>query len=199
MDIKIINRALIKMGEKPISSLNEQPYGHLFELVYDDIRKNLISSYPWRFAIKRVKLSPLDEETLNDFEYKYNLPNDCLMVRGISDTYKFSDLRDFRSSSFERYTLEGKNIYTNINELLLIYVADVEKDFSPLFKEAFICKLAEELTVKIHQNPTLLNLFQQQYVEALSQAITHNEIIQDTQELGDNSWMMIREGWSNDY
>lgn len=187
------------MGESPISSIDQQPYGHLFRLVYDDIRKNLLSMYPWRFAIKRVMLSPLEEETLSKYKYKYNLPNDCLAVRDVSDFFKPSDLRDFRFSSAERYQIEGNCILTPFKKLRLIYVANVEEGFSQLFKEAFICRLAEELTVKLHQNGNLVGLFNQQYTEAISQAITHNEIIQDSQEMPDNSWMTIREGWWNGY
>lgn len=185
------------MGEAPISSVDEQPYGHLFQLVYDDVRKNLLSMYPWRFAIKRVRLAPLDEESLSIYPYKYSLPTDYLTLVNVSDFYKPADLRDFRFSSMERYQIEGKNIYTPFKELLLIYVANVEGDFSQLFKEAFICKLAEELTVKLHQNGNLLQLFNQQYNEAIAQAIMHNEIIQDTQEMPENTWISIREGWHN--
>ena len=199
MDINIINRTLIKMGESPIASIEHQPYGHLFELVYDDIRKNLLSMYPWRFAIRRAEMSPLDEKSLTKFPYKYVLPNDCLSVRGVSDFFKPSDLRDFKFTDFSSYYIEGNNIYSPFKKMCLIYVADVEENFSPLFRETFVCKLAEELTVKLHQNGNLLNLYQQQYLEAISQAITHNEIIQDSEEMPDNSWMTIREGWYNGY
>jgi len=195
MDIKIINRAILKLGESPISSINEQPYGHLFAMIYDDVRKNLLSAYPWRFAIKRVQLAQLDEESLSIYPNVFQLPNDCLLVRNISDFNKVPDLRDFKATSHERYQIEGDKIYSMWNKINLIYVADVEENFSQLFKEAFICKLASELCLKLHQNLNMYQVLEQQYIAAINQAMTHDEIMQDTQELCENSWVAVREVW----
>ena len=49
-DINIINRALIKLGEPPLSSTNQQPAGPKLEIIYNDCVESLISLYPWSFA-----------------------------------------------------------------------------------------------------------------------------------------------------
>lgn len=197
MDIKIINRALLKMGESPISSISEPPYGPEFNLVYEDIKKNLLSAYPWRFAIKRVQLAQLAEESLSIYPNVFQLPNDCLLVRNVSDFHKMPDLRDCKLTTHERYQIEGRKLYTMWNKINLIYVADVTdtKEFSSLFREAFVCKLACELCLKAHQNLNMYQVLEQQYFAAINQAMTHDEIMQDSQELGDNSWIAVREAW----
>ena len=69
MNTEIINRALLKLGENPISSQNELPHGRNFNLIYDDVRRSLLSMYVWRFAVKTAELAPLDEKTETNRQY----------------------------------------------------------------------------------------------------------------------------------
>lgn len=198
MDIKIANRVLIKLGEEPIGSIKETPFGPTMEYVYNDLRKSLLSMYPWRFAIETRELAPVEEEK-SYLGHKFLLPSDCLMFLGIGEIYKPDDLRDIRLTSGEHYQIRGREIYSMFNPLHVRYIKDVkdENDFSALFREALICKIASELTTKVHQNPQLRSLFEQEFAQRISEAMQHNEIIQDTQQLRDNSWISIREGWNN--
>lgn len=199
MKIEIINKALIKLGEKTISSTQNHPMGAMLEMAYEDARKSLLSMYVWRFAIKRQELAYLDEPTNSSiYKYKYQRPNDCLTIVNIGDFYKPSDLRDFRITSGERYLLEGNCILSNNERLNLVYVADIKEGFPQLFSMAIASKLAGSLCVKIHQNPNLYQMYEQEANAYLMQAIQMNEIMQDTQELGDNSWVSVRRTWEND-
>lgn len=201
MNTQIANWALIKIGESPISSTNQHPLGKILEIVYDEVKLQLLSSYPWRFAIKRAKLSPLAVESDNPrFEYKYTLPSDCVLLRGISDYNKIADLRDYRGSTGTRYEIEGKDIYAHENELNVIYIADVPDNlYTQNFKEAFANKIAAELSIKVHQNLNLVDVYEVKFQNALNQAIQHNEIEADTEEMPENTWLAIREGWRNVY
>lgn len=201
MNTQIVNWALIKIGESPISSTNQHPLGKILEIVYDEVRLLLLSSYPWRFAIKRAKLAPLAEGSDNPrFEYKYTLPADCLLLRAINDYNKVADLRDYRASTGTRYEIEGKDIYAHEDELNVIYIADVDDTlYTVNFKEAFANKVAAELSIKVHQNLNLVDVFEAKYQQALQQAIQHNEIEADTEEMPENTWLAIREGWRNVY
>ena len=67
--IEIVNRALMKLGEPPISSLNDVVFGKSYEIIYDDVKKLLLSIYPWRFAIDVKKLNRLDEKKKDKFVY----------------------------------------------------------------------------------------------------------------------------------
>lgn len=198
MDIKIANRVLIKLGEEPIGSLKETPFGPTMEYVYDDLRKSLLSMYPWRFAVTTRDLAPV-EETEGYTPNKFVLPSDCLLFLGVGEMYKPDDLRDIKMTSGEQYEIRGRDIYSLYNPLRVRYIRDVkeENDFNSLFREALICKIASELTTKIHLNPQMRTMFEQEFAQRISEAMQHNEIIQDTQQLRDNSWVSIREGWNN--
>lgn len=199
MNIDIVNRALLKLGENPISSENELPHGKSFKLIYDDVRRSLLSMYYWRFAVKKVNLAPLDEAASSIKKYVFQKPSDLISIIGIGDYFKIPDLRDFVLSSGERYLIIGDKIESNLNPLPLVYIVDEEDTtkYPPLFKDAFSLKLAMDMTIKIHQNFNLYQLIEQEFSSVLSAAMQNNDIIQDTQSFGDNSWVSIREGWQN--
>ena len=200
MDTNIINRALIKLGEPPVSSTNKMANGESFKLVYDDVRKSLLSSYMWRFAIKTVELAPLDEKPQTNRKYCFQIPSDCLVIAGIGDLYKFPDLRDYILSSGERYVIMGDKIECCLNPLPLTYVADVCDTglFSPWFREAFSARIAAEMAWKIHQNGNMKQVLEQDFATAIAMAMQNNDIIQDTKSIGDNSWISVREAWYGD-
>lgn len=200
MDTEIINRALVKLGEPLISSINQLPNGKAFELVYENWRKNLLSSYVWRFAVKKELLAPLDEQAATGRLYRFQLPSDCLIVIGIGEIYKFPDLRDYVMTSGERYVILGDKIECSINPLPLTYVADIDNTrvYSQWFKEALSAKIASEMTIKISQNPNLKEILEQDFATAITMAMQNNDIIQDTQSLGDNTWVTVREAWYGD-
>ena len=50
--VEIVNRALMKLGEPPVSSLNDMQFGKSYEIIYDDIKELLLSSYQWRFSLE---------------------------------------------------------------------------------------------------------------------------------------------------
>lgn len=197
LKIDIINKSLVLLGEEPISSTNQKPWGRIMDMFYEDTKKSLLSMYPWRFAIKRVSLPVLDQETgYNKFKYKYELPSDCLLVMNQGEYYKTADLRDYRADSGELYVIEGRNVYSNINPFVLQYVSNVSEElFSPLFELALANKITAQASIKIKQNPNLTQLYESEFQGYISLAITNNEIVQDTQSLGDNSWVSIRKGW----
>lgn len=201
MNTEIVNWALIKIGESPVSSNAQSPLGKILDIVYEEVRLQLLSLYPWKFATKRTILAPLAEESDHPrFKYKYELPSDCILFRGISEYNKIADLRDYKASSGTFYEIAGKNIYAHTNELYIKYIADVDDTlYTQTFKEAFANKLASELSVKVMQNLELVQLYEAKYQQALQQAIEHNEIECDTEEMPENTWLAIREGWRNVY
>lgn len=200
MNIELANRALIKIGQSPISSANQEPLGKIISIVYDEVKLLLLSSYCWRFAIKRATLPRLNKESENPrFKNVFQLPKDCLLFRGVGDFHKPADLRDYKGTTGTRWEIEGDKIYSNLDSLPVVYIANVDEElFSAQFKEAFSNKLASELSIKVHQNLNLVNLYEQKYQASIQHAITCNEIIADTEELSENSWLAVREGWRID-
>ena len=89
--VEIINRALMKLGEPPLSSLNDAHFGRSYEIIYDDMKELLLSSYPWRFSVE-MKYLPKLEEKFGD-KNMYQLPSDCLLVLNVRGSSK-SEVRE---------------------------------------------------------------------------------------------------------
>lgn len=118
--IRLISDALVLLGEKPTDSLSVDRYGvtvgaSLFERIYE----NELQSNRWRFAMKKRALSRLVDEPLNEWQYAYQLPSDCLLPIG---TYP--------SSQYEIY---GDRIYSNNDEVELDYMFKPEITALPAY------------------------------------------------------------------
>ena len=55
-DVKIVNMALARLGDHQLIALKDEQRVNL-QNVYDQIRDELLSGYPWPFALKRVRLT----------------------------------------------------------------------------------------------------------------------------------------------
>lgn len=185
--IEIINRALLKLGEAPVSSINEVAYGKSYEIVYDDVRKLMLSSYPWRFAVGIKRLSR--DEKLYNKKYKYRLPYDCLLLLKVCDGG--SNALDYRID----YEIADNFVVTDTKSGVVVeYVRNVENNdnFSALFREALASKIASELSMRVKHSLELKQLLDNEFYNLIRQAELNNEIIKDVENLPDNSWIMVR-------
>lgn len=199
--IDIINRALIKIGEPPIANYKQGPNGISMGVVYEDMRKMLLSAHYWQFAIKRAVLARLDEKSLApEFNYMYALPSDCLQLMKVGVAYKRPNLSDYIFMPDTRYSVEGNKILTNEKEKLHIsYVANIDKPslFSRIFREALISRIAAEISVRLKQNLQTRQLLDQEFAGLLNEASSKNEILRDIETMPDGSWITAREDWTN--
>lgn len=106
--IKLISDALVLIGEKPTNSLSDDRYGvtvgaNLFERLYEAE----LQSNRWRFSMRKKALSRLVDAPLNEWQYAYTIPADCLLVIG---TYPACD-----------YEIYGNHIYSNADSIELDY------------------------------------------------------------------------------
>lgn len=79
--IDICARALVLIGDQPISSFEDGTAGSIVAAnLYPAIVKQLIGSYRWRFATGEVQLSRLVAAPAGEWSAAYALPGDCLEV-----------------------------------------------------------------------------------------------------------------------
>ncbi|XPV77737.1 MAG: hypothetical protein ACNI27_07400 [Desulfovibrio sp.] len=150
--VSICNRALISCGESQrIFSLDEETQAaRACKALYDDTRKSVLESHPWGFASKRVDLGgPVTDAPVVEFSHAYLLPVDCLRVVTVFDAQG----QELENEEWER---EGVKIVCNCGERIYIkYTHDVADTnmFTQSFKEAFILKLAADLSeILVKQN-----------------------------------------------
>ena len=82
--LSMLSAALVLCGEKPLNSLTDPRYGAqvgaaLFDMVYE----SELTANRWRFSCKKGTLSQLNQTPLNEWQYVFQIPTDCLNVIGI--------------------------------------------------------------------------------------------------------------------
>ena len=194
--IEIINRALLKLGEAPISSLSDATFGRSYEIIYDDMKKLLLASYPWRFAVKKMHISR--DAKKYDGYYVYRLPEDFLLLLKVTqeETCDSSALSHAVSSDYEIF---GKSILcASANGIVIEYVSSIDEkeNFPSLFREALAAKIAAELAMRLKQSVNLKQVFDTEFYNFIRQAELNNEIEKNAEILPDNSWVNVREMWS---
>ena len=203
MSTNIINRALIKIGEPSILSIEQTPHGAMMGVLYDDFRKTLLSSHFWRFAIKRATLAQVDTDTNSTtFNYAYALPKDFLTLKDFGEGYKIPNQSSAILGSDARYSIENSNLLCRENNgVTITYVADIKDTslFTPLFREALVALIAAEASVRIKNSPQMKQLFMTEFDTYLNQARVNNEIMRDMETMPDNTWVTCREGWEGEY
>lgn len=193
--VEIINRALMKLGEPPVSSLNDAVFGKSYEIIYDDMKELLLSLYPWRFSIE-IKYLPRLEEKYGD-KFLYKLPMDCLLLVGVRGVQK-TDVRDVCLDRIVSYEVVNNCVVVSQeNGVMAEYVKNIDDDmsFSALFREALSSKVGAELALRIKQSVSLKQMLDNEFMMLIRQAEFNNEIIKDSELLKDSSWVSVREIW----
>lgn len=193
--IEIINRALLKLGEPPVSSLNDAAFGRSYDIIYNDVKSLLLSTYPWRFAVKVEHLTKIYEpDAHKNVPFKYPLPTDCLLVTKVFGTKK-AVCTDVRFKAMTSYEIADNCIVTAIAKGIAVeYVRVIDDDavFPPLFREAVAAKMAAELAMRLKHSLQLKQAFENEFLTLIRQAELNNEIVKDTEEMPDNSWVLVR-------
>lgn len=193
--IEIINRALLKLGEAPISSLNEAAFGSSYEMIYQDVKKLLLSAYPWRFATTVKRLSRQDK--MYGKRYVYPLPVDCLLL--LKAGINLADVTGERlACPLDGYEIvEGGLVTDTPNGIVVEYVKAMDNDeaFPPLFREALAAKLAAELSMRLKHALNFKQVFDNEFYNLICQAQLNNEIVKSAESLDDNSWIKVRKCW----
>lgn len=147
--VDIINRALTKLNAKRITSLNDSSDNAIdAKTVWDNILDEVLASFPWNFATRRVKLARLSDEPVYEYDYQYRIPSEpkCLHIwEAVSDS----------ETPVKEYVIEGDSegqlLLTSYTTVYIKYTAriiDTER-FSPWMVESLATRLADELEYPI--------------------------------------------------
>ena len=121
--LSMLSAALVLCGEKPLNSLTDPRYGAqvgaaLFDMVYE----NELQAVTWRFSCKKAALSQINATPINEWQYAWQIPTDCLSMIGF-----------WGVGPDKLYEIYGNVIYTNINSNPSIQPASLiaEYQFKP--------------------------------------------------------------------
>jgi hypothetical protein len=191
--VSIFNRALIKLGEATVLSVNDnlKPARTLLS-IYDATRDAELRAHNWNFAIKRTRLSALVATPDWGWDLQYELPSDFLRLVQVNEFYVRTGIKQTAP-----FALEGNRILTNLQAPLAIrYVSRVTEttQFDALFVDALACKLAMEACETLTQSAGKLQAAAAQYDDAIRRAVFADSIENPPDELSWGSWLQSREG-----
>lgn len=143
---EICSLALLKLGDQPITDLNEDSTRALIiRTLYPEVRDSVIRAHTWNATTKRVALALLASTPVWEYDSKFQLPADCLRVFE-------TDL-----PKSETWKVEARTILCNSTSLSIRYAARIEDptQWDSLLVSAVIAKLAAEAAVPITANTAL--------------------------------------------
>jgi hypothetical protein len=162
-NIDLCSRALVELGANSISSFDETSCeATVASQLYQPTLENLLASYPWRFALKQKSLARLENKPVSDYQYAFQLPNNCLRILSAGQSVKSSGLQ---------YKIVGKCLYANTSKVILNYIEKPdESTFPPFFVKAFITQLASEFCLPLTESTTRTDYMRKIAAEELKQA-----------------------------
>lgn len=191
--VDIYNLALQEVGAKRVDAITDSTKGaEVITVYWDFIRDELLSKFPWNFAIEQDELVQTDDP-LFGYENAYTLPTDCLKVLKMSlEGY------DYRIAGG---TLEIDLDYADLGEgyeVEIEYIKQVTDpdDWSPGFRKCMALALAAAIAVPMTSKRTLAELMEQKFQVAFAEA-TGIDWNQDNETPVDvsssaNSWISAR-------
>lgn len=195
------NRALDKVGEKPITSFADgtKP-ANLMLRMFDIVRDAELRKRRWSFSIKRKQLAADATAPLFGYGQAYTLPTDCLRVLSIASIDLGPDLSDYYGAGDSAiYRIEGRkilhgNVGATATALPLRYIAQIDDStlWDPCFGEALACKLAMEVAESLLGSSDKRQLAAGEYREAVLAATRANAVELPPQSISDDTWVMAR-------
>lgn len=169
-EAQICNLALLKYGDKAITSLDDDTKeGRACKVLYPLMRDEMLYVHPWNFAMRRADISAqLSDTPPFGYDYAYQLPPGCLRVWELYDQYAsdsssrvwYSEgqLDKTNVSPEDHWDVEGDELLTDREENIYIrYVAQVKETgyFNPAFVNCLATRLAAELAIKLAKSKTM--------------------------------------------
>lgn len=158
--IGLISKALILLGEKPLTSLSDNRYGatvgaNMFEILFESELQN--NGHGWHFCRTKASLSQLVATPLNEYQYAYQLPSDMLLPVGTTPKIE--------------YEIFGDRLYTNKSEVDLEYKFKPEISACPAyFNLLIVYALARNMAKPITESDATAGKWEREYLAQYARA-----------------------------
>jgi hypothetical protein len=159
--VSICNNAIIKVGGKLITSLNDATNeAKACRTLYEDVRNAVFREHPWNCVTDRKVLNELEDTPPFGFDHQFQLPTDCLRVLTLNDE-RIPLIRNgmvYPGHDQKRFRIEGRKLLTDETEAKILYISKVDdpNQYDPLLLEAVATRLAAEIAYPITRNASLV-------------------------------------------
>jgi len=170
--IDICSMALLKIGEKPIQSFNEDTAAaQLARTVFDNTTDMLLSQHSWRFAQKKFELSKTSD---GDFL----LPTEILRVL---------------NCSAQTYSIAGNRINAAANKITLHAIVRIGAENWPgYFSSVAATRMAMEFCIPLTDNQNTFNTLAALFDSEMRAAKFIDSTISSTHDIADFSLVSAR-------
>lgn len=159
-EVDICKRALIKVHAPLITSLTQDTEEAIqCNILYPQVRDEVLRAHFWNFAIKQATLQKLSETPDFEFNYKYALPSDYIRILRLR----------YRN---DKYKIKSGELHTDRDGSQIEYVAKITDTtkFDPMFVTCLSLKLAAELSYSLAGSADRAAQLQNEYELALKKA-----------------------------
>lgn len=179
----IVNAALIRLGQAPVSSLDEGSKEAVYaKQIFDTELEELLAEGMWYCAYTTVPLAKLTVVPSN-FSYAYQLPNNCITPVRIeldNQPFFFNQLT-YNESALSRqsaYRIEKNRLCTNASSVTLGYISRIAASaLDANLTGVFITKLALALSYSLTASNTNVQLIDAEYKRKLKAAKGKNALL----------------------
>jgi hypothetical protein len=168
--VEIVNSALNKIGARRITSLSDGSKAAIIANdQYDRLRKEVLRSHPWNFAIAYAQLAATVNTPIwtKQWTKEFVIPTDVLRVLE-------TDLTSDADWELGNNTDNNKVIFTNSTSLKIKYIKDITNTtrFDAMFDEALAMRIAADLAYPLVQSQTVQQNMFNAYLRFMADART---------------------------
>lgn len=207
--VKIANMALSNISASSIESLTENSAeAQAVNTWYDFARRQVLESFDWSFARKRLTLAlHADDPPTDIWGFRYQYPADCIVLRYLQNptltgtVYKIYELRsNIDTTDAIPFSIEvddakeSKTILTNLEDAVAIYTFDLETTslFSPLFIETLAANIGYHIAQPLTGKSELRQEQYERFAELLAFAPSANANEEVPKPPRDVDWIRAR-------
>ncbi|EIP99332.1 hypothetical protein OpiT1DRAFT_03846 [Opitutaceae bacterium TAV1] len=203
-DVEICNQALARVGEKIVTSLDDDTEVSRRCLVhYAPTVREVLRDGQWHCATHRVALAPLAEKPAFEWQYQFSLPPDFLRMI----TLNGNDVSN-PASDCPLFEVAGPVLFSDVAEARIVYVRDLAQPaasanaptlerIDPICESAIVLKLAAKLAWAFQSSRTLQESLLAEYEQQLVRAwnVDSRDAFQRVRQTGDgrsSRWLGFR-------
>lgn len=191
-EVGVVNSALRKIGQNTIMSLTEgTDNANVAADLYAEHRDDMLSSHPWNFATRRVKLARSSSSPPYRFEYQYPIPANYLRTVEVHANEGGYGVVTY---AIEEDEGDGTVIRSDAEEIWLTYVSQVTdpNKMPPYFRKALSLSLAGDMAIPIAQSNSLADRFTTLAKQAISKAKSIDSMEDYPEAWPAGSWLSSR-------
>jgi len=193
-ELNVVNRALTKLGEQKLTSLEQdKKTARVMSGIVDPVRDRFLRKNPWNSAIKRVQIAASSTAPAWGWTTAYPLPADYIKLLNVESSSTVSNLSSSKNIPKNiEYKIEGGSILCDETLALNVRYVSRETDmtrYDPSMIEALATLYAHEACMSLTEDSGLKNQLMAEYKEMIQEAKQLDGWEDDMQDFPTDSWI----------